>query len=566
MFKGKRISLLVQVISIYALIITLFVSLAILSVYNFKFVADEVNKVSAHTVPRMVQTKEAHNLFTNALLNMRGFILYSDGTAYEMNYRKDLSKAINEVQDYNEDSKEKDTQEQSAKLLQELQEYQALGEEIIHAKKINASNFGELTTQGRNLVDRINADFSILSEIQGAYFNIKSNAMDKHIDKANITIQIASVIISILCMVIALFYTKRLLKRISILNDVVVQMGQLNLTSSHYKRSINDEIGDMLIRLEATKTHVRETVILIQESSSTLAASCEELTATTDAFSRSAESISINVTDIAVSASESASSITDISTTIEEVSASAEELSAGTVQIDNNTQDAVIESQKGMKLLEEVVNQNETIFSSMERIGSATLALNKSSKQIKTIIDVISKIAGQTNLLALNAAIEAARAGEAGKGFAVVAEEVRKLAEQSENSTREITSIIQSISDEINNMTEISNIASIETEKGKEVAFNTKTGFQKIIEQLERISSNIKEMSQASEEIAQGTQDTAGSIQTVSETASSTSSKTQTVAAATEEQTASMARVASNIAELANIAIKMNENVSRFKL
>ncbi|AJQ29987.1 methyl-accepting chemotaxis protein [Pelosinus fermentans] len=566
MFKGKRISLLVQVISIYALIITLFISLAILSVYNFKFVADEVNGVSAHTVPRMLQTKEAQNLFTNALLNMRGFILYADGAVYETNYRKDISKATKEVQAYRETSKEKDTQEQSAKLLQELQEYQVLGEKVIHAKKINASNLAELTTQGRDLVDRINADFSILSEIQGEYFNTKSNAMDKHIDEAIVTIQIASVIISILCIIIALFYTKRLLKRISILNDVVVQIGELNLTSSHYKRSINDEIGDMLIRLEATKAHVRETVILIQESSSTLAASCEELTATTDAFSRSAESISINVTDIAISASESASSITDISTTIEEVSASAEELSAGTLQIDKNTQDAVVESQKGMKLLEEVVNQNETISSSMESIGSATLALNKSSKQIKTIIDVISNIAGQTNLLALNAAIEAARAGEAGKGFAVVAEEVRKLAEQSENSTREISSIIQNISDEINNMTEISNIASIETEKGKEVAFNTKTGFQKIIEQLERVSSNIKEMSQASEEIAQGTQDTAGSIQTVSETTASTSGRTQTVAAATEEQTASMAKVASNIAELANMAIKMNENVSRFKL
>ena len=566
MFKGKRIPVLVQITGMYGVIIVLFVLTTVLSFSNSTMIADEVKNVSSHTVPRLILTKETHNSFVNALLNMRGFLLFGDNTAYEANYRNDIAQAIKEAESYRQTSVEKDTLEQSQKLLQELEEYQVLGDKIINAKKTNASNFNELTTQGRSLVDAINADFSKLSAMQTAYFNTKTTSMVSHLNDAKIKVAVTSIVISILSMIIAFLYTKRLLKRIAVLNDVIERIGELDLTPSHYKVSINDEFGDMLLRLEETKTHVCNTVEHVQESASILAASCEELTATTDEFSQSTETVSKNVIDIAASLSDSAANIVNVSTTIGEVSASAEELSAGTVQIDKSTREAMTESERGMELLEDVVTQNETISSSMAQIESAAVALNKSSEQIKKIVEVISSIAGQTNLLALNAAIEAARAGEAGKGFAVVAEEVRKLAEQSESSTREISSIIGTISDEISSMTVISNVALIETEKGRELAVNTKKGFEKIITQMENVSKRIKEMAQASEEIAMGTQAAVESIQTVSEIASFNSGKTQTVAAATEEQTASMGETAKNISDLAKLAVNMNENVSHFKV
>ncbi|EGO65794.1 methyl-accepting chemotaxis protein [Acetonema longum] len=566
MVQRKRFSLLLQVLGMYLLIIVLFVSSAIFSIYNFKVISAEIKDVSTHTVPRMIMVKETHRLFSNALLNMRGLLLYGGGSTYEAGYRKDIGSALNEIEKLVETSTQESTRNQSEKLLREIREYQAFGDRIIRAQKANAANLAELTAQGRFLVDTINADFDKMSEIQVRFFDTKTEGMNQHIAAAEGIVTVVSFVISVLSMILAFIYSKNLIKRISELNKVIEQTGQLDLTPSSYKSSMNDEINDMLVCLETMRMQVRETVAHVQSSSSTLAAACEELTVMTEEFSRSIDSVAGNVTDMAGSATASAASITDISATIQEVSASAEEMSAGAAQIDKTAQTAVTESQTGMNLLEEVVNQNEVIANSMGKMQDATLALNTSSEQIKRIISVISNIAGQTNLLALNAAIEAARAGEAGRGFAVVAEEVRRLAEQSEGSTKEIASIIHSISTEINNITAISSATSVETGKGKEVAFHTQKGFQKIIDQLERIGLSIKEMSRSAEEITQGTQGVAGSVQAVSETASATSGKTQNVAAVTEEQAATMTEIARNVDRLAELAIQMNEKASQFRV
>jgi len=97
---------------------------------------------------------------------------------------------------------------------------------------------------------------------------------------------------------------------------------------------------------------------------------------------------------------------------------------------------------KAALAVEKAITQMGHIEESVIRSAHVVAKLGERSKQIGQIVDTISGIAGQTNLLALNAAIEAARAGEQGRGFAVVAEEVRKLAEQSQDAAKQIPSII----------------------------------------------------------------------------------------------------------------------------
>ena len=134
---------------------------------------------------------------------------------------------------------------------------------------------------------------------------------------------------------------------------------------------------------------------------------------------------------LAESSNEQAASVQEIAATIEETASMVQ-------KNDENTKYAAS--------LTKQANQNtETSFQQMQELTAAMAKIDESSQEISKIIKVIDEIAFQTNILALNAAVEAARAGEAGKGFAVVAEEVRNLAQRSTESSKDTTSLINSL-------------------------------------------------------------------------------------------------------------------------
>lgn len=174
----------------------------------------------------------------------------------------------------------------------------------------------------------------------------------------------------------------------------------------------------------------------------------------------------------------------------EEVYASTEnskQIAADTLNIAYTGNDAVNNSINAMKEIEESVIYAKNVVND----------LNQKSERIDDMLEVINNISYNTNLLALNASIEAARAGDAGRGFAVVANEVKKLAENSANSTSQIAEVIKEINNEISNTIKAMNDSMTKIEEGMDIANNTMVVFNEIIGAINNTSKVTEEINDA---------------------------------------------------------------------
>ena len=174
------------------------------------------------------------------------------------------------------------------------------------------------------------------------------------------------------------------------------------------------------------------------------------------------------------------------------------------------------------------------------------------SGEIGTIVQTITSIAGQTNLLALNAAIEAARAGDQGRGFAVVAEEVRKLAEESQDAAKRIAGLISRIQQGTATAVDAVADSGRQTDDGVVVVEQAKEAFRAITERVEEMATRIGYIVEASTQVAG--------------VAESSSTSAEQVSAATQETSATTHEVATAAADLARTADELEQIVAGFKL
>ncbi|MBP2658281.1 MAG: methyl-accepting chemotaxis sensory transducer, partial [Firmicutes bacterium] len=518
------------------------------------------NVVSANLV------KTGHLEFTGALLDMRGFLFYPDGAVYEQGYREKIKKSSELAKEYSDTSKMAETKEDGILLAKLVNDYVVLGDKVIAAKKANAPNLTQLTTQGRNLVKDIDDQFRKLDVRQQKYISERADAVLQDATSTGRNTLIYSIVIACIVVCMAVWYSRNLASRLKNINSELAEVGNLNLTGKDVYPTRNDEIGDMGYIVIEMKKSLKGFVSQLTNSSQVLSSTSIELSDSVSEQLKAVETVAESVTNIAAGSSQNADNISNISATMEEISASSEEINASTAEANNNAQNAVVEAAKAMELLAQTVTQNESITSSMNQITTVTTNLDQGSVKIKGIVDLINSIAAQTNLLALNAAIEAARAGEAGRGFAVVAEEVRKLAEQSASATDEIAKIIDNMGSDINFAVSTVKKANQEVDKGKSSTIATQKGFDVIIEKMDMVKNEIEHVAASMHETSLGIQTVVASVENITTVAHATSASSEVVAASAEEQTAGMHEIDTNAAKLAQLATEMMEIVKKFKV
>ena len=328
----------------------------------------------------------------------------------------------------------------------------------------------------------------------------------------------------------------------------------------------DDEFAHIAHQFNTMVESMQKMIRKIKATATDVAGSSEELTANANQSAQVTQNVAQSITEVAEAAEKQMAIVTKSSATIDDFQHGLEEVITNQRHAREQTQATAQKATEGNSFVQSTVEQMNSIAQTVQQTGEIVGKLGERSKEIGNIVEIISNISGQTNLLALNAAIEAARAGEHGRGFAVVAEEVRKLAEESQNASQKISDLIQSIQEETSQAVASMEEGRREAEKGKENVTATGESFSEILSMI----GDVKKASLAvSERVLQLREDMSTIVDGMSEvdtSAKGIGSESQNVSAATEEQAAGMEEIASSSRSLANMANDLQTETDKFKV
>lgn len=361
------------------------------------------------------------------------------------------------------------------------------------------------------------------------------------------------------------FIATRMINPIIRLVGAANKMAEGDLTQSVVVSS-DDEVGQLSAAFNKMGSNLKSLIQQVQKNAEQVAASSEELTASAEQSAQASNQVAGSISDVAHGAEKQLQAVDEASAVVEQMSAGIQQVAASANQVAGNSSQAAEMAKEGDMSVEKAVSQMANIEETVNNSAQVVAKLGERSKEIGQIVDTISGIAGQTNLLALNAAIEAARAGEQGRGFAVVAEEVRKLAEQSQDAAKQIAKLIGEIQGDTDKAIVAMGEGTREVKVGTEVVTTAGRAFKEIMTLVTQVSEQVKEISAAIQQMASGSQQIVASVKEIDGHSKTAVEQAQTVSAATEEQSASMEEIASSSQSLAKLAQDLQTAVSKFRV
>jgi methyl-accepting chemotaxis protein len=342
----------------------------------------------------------------------------------------------------------------------------------------------------------------------------------------------------------------------------------------------NDEIGQvaqatnrirgkLITALDAynkTAEQLSEIIGQVSGSAGQVSAASQQMASTSEESGRANGEIAQAVGGIAQGAERQVMMVEEARRAAEEVGRAVTEAASAAQETAELAHSARQLAQDGVTSAERANEAMSAVRDSSQEVSDTITELAAKSEQIGAIVQTITGIAGQTNLLALNAAIEAARAGEQGRGFAVVAEEVRKLAEDSQQAASEISELIHIIQTDTSRAVQVVRDGAERTQEGTVVVDQTREAFMRIGEAVDDMTARIEQVAAVSEEIAASAETVQTTIGDVAAVAEESSAATEQASASTEQTSASAQQIAASAQELSANAEELNKLVAMFKV
>jgi methyl-accepting chemotaxis protein len=320
----------------------------------------------------------------------------------------------------------------------------------------------------------------------------------------------------------------------------------------HAFNSMVDKLRDILTETSNITRHVAETSRNIFDKNNNIKTAMEQ--------------VAISSNELATGANEIAEDVTDMSESINEIELKVAAYASSTKEMNIRSEQTLQLVDKGRQALEVQSEGMRRNVEATANVSDTIEELARKAQGISAITKTISDLAEQTNLLSLNASIEAARAGEHGRGFAVVAQEVRKLAEESTSSTKQVFHLVQSIDEgirqAISNMKVNEEVVNMQTERIRE----SELVFTEIVHSVQFISEQIYAFSQESDAMLESARKISGAIQNISAITQQSAAGTEQVSASMNEQIASVQGVVEETERMLMMATQLQRTIQVFKM
>lgn len=273
--------------------------------------------------------------------------------------------------------------------------------------------------------------------------------------------------------VLLLAAARVMLRQTQYLNDAIKLMASKNL-SVPFGMDCKDEYGDVARELEKTRRQLHDVIQMQINASDELATLTEVMT--------------LSMSETKESAQEEFNEIDQLATAMSEMSSTVQTVADHAQTASSLTEQASTQAVTGQQFLQKTVSKMSELSSDIASSASAVNQVEERVDAIGSVVGTIQGISEQTNLLALNAAIEAARAGEAGRGFAVVADEVRNLAQRTQQATVEIQEMITQLQSSATSAVELMEKSVVEAAEGVELVSNAGSELDGIVGQVTQIN------------------------------------------------------------------------------
>ena len=326
-----------------------------------------------------------------------------------------------------------------------------------------------------------------------------------------------------------------------------------------------DEFGKIANSYNDTLGKIRSITAEIQKIANELTQSAETMSTGVNESAQVVNSIAVSINDIAELSMSQNKNVDTASSALDNIVNRVNNVADLAKQTADKANDVGTTVTQGIEGINVIVQHMDRIETMVRTSADQVDTLGHRSEEIGQIVETIVNISGQTNLLALNAAIEAARAGEHGRGFAVVAEEIRKLAENSQDAAQHIAELIGTIQDETKKAVEAMHNGNKGVRQGTDVVkeamgeFSQVTGMvDSMVAQMAQVADHIHQVSAESNNVVEATSQ-------VTNDSNKIASETQQVSAASEEQSATMHELANENTKLADMAKRLQEQLNVFR-